>query len=270
MTTPAEALGNKAGWIAARPVELGPGLPAIGGQEPVICAPLVARTPEEALEQFLRLAARKPDLIEVRLDYLEGLAPEQTVTLLQALHAAAPVPLLATFRRQEEGGARPLAETGRLAILYAALESGAIRLLDVELQTTSSARQELLSASRSHGVATIISYHNFEVTPAYPALVSTLKELAATGADIVKMAVYPRTPEDTLNLLAASQEARTTFLDRPLVTMAMGALGGFTRLAGPFFGSALSFAVGENSSAPGQLEIDVVRALWQNWQLRKA
>ena len=38
-----------------------------------------------------------------------------------------------------------------------------------------------------------------------------------------------------------------------------------TRLAGPLFGSALTFAIGEKSSAPGQLDIDTVRKLWQNW-----
>jgi 3-dehydroquinate dehydratase-1 len=246
-------------------VSLGPGRKTIGGGEPVICVPLVAKQPGEALEQIKRLATAEPDLIEVRLDYIEDLTPQLAGVLLAELHEACPIPLLATFRRAEEKGARLLDEPERVEILRAALKSGVIRLLDVELRTSQDARTSLLEAARQAQVATIISYHDFEATPSYEELTGLLKELAATGADIVKLAVYPRTPPDTLNLLAATYEAATTYLDRPLITMAMGALGGFTRLAGPFFGSALTFAVGENSSAPGQMTIDIMRNLWHNW-----
>jgi 3-dehydroquinate dehydratase I len=240
----------------------------IGSDQAIICVPLVAKQPAEAVAQLKRLAAAQPDLIEIRLDYFEDLTAPAAASLLTELHQACSIPLLATFRRHQEGGARPLSEPERLAILQAALESGAIRLLDVELQTSPAARTALLTAARQRGIPTIISYHDFDATPPYHALLATLKELAATGADIVKLAVYPRVPLDTLNLLAATHEATTTFLDRPAITMAMGALGSFTRLAGPFFGSAMSFAVGEQTSAPGQLGIDIMREVWNNWNVR--
>ncbi len=240
----------------------------IPSSPPLICVPLVASEVGEAVGQAERLAALKPDLIEVRLDYLKDLTPQVARSLLSEIQRVCSVPLMVTFRRKEEGGARDLDEAGRVAILLAALESGAVRILDVELRTGLLARSELLKAARQREVATLISYHDFKTTPPYAVLIELLKELAATGADIVKLAVYPRTPTDTLNLLAATQEAATTFLKVPLVTMAMGALGGFTRLAGPFFGSAISFAVGEQSSAPGQLKIDTMRELWENWGVR--
>jgi len=44
----------------------------------------------------------------------------------------------------------------------------------------------------------------------------------------------------------------------PVVSMSMGRLGAITRLSGWAFGSAMTFAVGENSSAPGQLAIEDV------------
>jgi 3-dehydroquinate dehydratase-1 len=43
--------------------------------------------------------------------------------------------------------------------------------------------------------------------------------------------------------------------------MAMGPLGAVTRAAGWLFGSALTFAVGASSSAPGQMPIEDVRAV---------
>lgn len=232
---------------------------------PSICVPLVAHTFEEARAQIVRLAARQPDLIEVRLDYLAGLTPQATGELLAEMKKLVTVPLLATFRRQEEGGASNLEEAGRLAILQAALGSGTLQLLDVELRTGASGRDKLLEEARQQGVGSIISYHDFAATPALPELRELLTELAATGADILKLAVFPQNPPDALNLLAATYEARTLWPGRSLITMGMGGLGGFTRLAGPLFGSALTFAMGEKSSAPGQIDIDTVRKLWQNW-----
>lgn len=234
-------------------------------KHPSICVPLVAASPAEACEQVVRLVVKNPDLIEVRLDYLAGITPQLAGDLLQELHRLCPIPLLATFRRKEEGGASPLDETGRLAILEVALASGAIKLLDVELRTGEAGRTRLLDAARRLGVGSIISYHDFEKTPALPELSRILEELAATGADILKLAVMPKEPLDALNLLTATHEAKTKWPDRQLITMAMGGVGGFTRLAGPLFGSALTFAIGEKSSAPGQPDIDTVRKLWQNW-----
>lgn len=234
-------------------------------KRPVICVPLVAAEIEEARAQAVRLAAKNPDLIEVRLDYFSGLTPIATGELLASLKEICPVPLLATFRRHEEGGSRPLSEPERVAILEAALASGAIALLDVELRTSPAGRERLLEAARQQGVGSIISYHDFAKTPGLPELRGLLAELAATGADILKLAVLPREPLDSLNLLTVTYEAQANWPDRQLITMAMGGLGGFTRLAGPFYGSILSFAVGEKSSAPGQPDIDTVRKLWQNW-----
>ena len=43
------------------------------------------------------------------------------------------------------------------------------------------------------------------------------------------------------------------YSDKPVITMAMGALGLISRLAGETFGSALTFGAGEKASAPGQI-----------------
>ena len=236
-------------------------------KHPSICVPLVAASPAEARAQIGRLAAKSPDLIEVRLDYLAGLTPQLTRELLADLGRLCSVPLLATFRRKEEGGASSLDEARRLAILEAALASEAIKLLDIELRTSPNERDRLLQMARQQGVGSIISYHDFEKTPDLLALRELFQELAATGAAILKLAVFPQVPLDAINLLCVTYEARAKWPDRQLITMAMGGLGGFTRLAGPLFGSALTFAVGEISSAPGQPDIDTVRKLWQNWSV---
>jgi 3-dehydroquinate dehydratase-1 len=44
----------------------------------------------------------------------------------------------------------------------------------------------------------------------------------------------------------------------PLISMSMGGYGSLTRLFGTVIGSAETFPVGENSSAPGQVPIEDV------------
>ena len=44
--------------------------------------------------------------------------------------------------------------------------------------------------------------------------------------------------------------------------MSMGPLGSVTRMVGGVFGSALSFAVGAGSSAPGQMPIADLNAVY--------
>jgi 3-dehydroquinate dehydratase-1 len=65
----------------------------------------------------------------------------------------------------------------------------------------------------------------------------------------------PKDLNDVLTLLTATLQASQT-LSIPLISMSMGPLGSLTRLFGCAFGSALTFAVGASSSAPGQVPIE--------------
>src|SRR5438105_2971047 len=95
---------------------------------------------------------------------------------------------------------------------------------------------------------------------AYPAVCAPL--VARTGdalvADVAKIAVMPQSMDDVLALLAATSRASRSLVI-PLVSMAMGPLGAVTRANGWLFGSAMTFAVGASSSAPGQMPIEDVR-----------
>src|SRR5207237_7681533 len=103
------------------------------------------------------------------------------------------------------------------------------------------------------------SFHDFKATPPADALVQRFERAAALGADAGKIAEMPQSLEDVLTLLAATARASAS-ASIPLVSMAMGPLGAVTRASGWLFGSAMTFAVGASSSAPGQMPIDDVRA----------
>jgi 3-dehydroquinate dehydratase I len=81
------------------------------------------------------------------------------------------------------------------------------------------------------------------------------------GADIAKIAVMPQAHTDVLRLLEVTLQARKCFPRQPLCTMAMGRLGILSRLAGFLFGSDMAYAVGQESSAPGQVPVADARAI---------
>ncbi|MBA3826096.1 MAG: type I 3-dehydroquinate dehydratase, partial [Ktedonobacterales bacterium] len=139
--------------------------------------------------------------------------------------------------------------------------------VDIEWATEAIARIDLLTQAEAASVDVIISAHDFAATPDDAALDRLLADLIAAGGDAAKLAVTAQTPDDALRLLRATARAAAA-APIPLITMAMGAAGSITRLAGPLFGSALTFAMVGPSSAPGQLPLTLVRDYWRASGLR--
>jgi 3-dehydroquinate dehydratase-1 len=116
-------------------------------------------------------------------------------------------------------------------------------------------------SARANETRVILSYHNFGYTPGLDFLVQRFLEAERLGADVAKVAVMPRDRGDVLTLLAATSQADAK-ARIPLISMSMGPLGSVTRMIGGIFGSSLSFAVGEGSSAPGQIPIADLNAVY--------
>jgi len=117
--------------------------------------------------------------------------------------------------------------------------------------------RELIAKAHQHHVATIVSYHDFNSTPTNEAMLQRLAQQAYYGADVLKLAVMPTSPEDVNRLTSITWQMRQRS-DRPLLTMAMGGLGAVTRMSGEIFGSNLTFGTLDEASAPGQLEVQAL------------
>ena len=239
------------------------GRPVAEGSYPLIITPLVGRTPADIQGELQAILPQRPDLLEWRVDFFEGITDAaQVVATARAIReAAAAVPLLLTRRHVAEGG-QPIAldEPGVVALYTRACEAGCVDLIDYELSNAPQDLARLRAVSAAQGVAMVMSYHNFQCTPDADTLLGRFVQAANLGADVAKVAVMPQDPQDVLTLLSATQRARQT-LALPLISMSMGSLGALSRIAGWQFGSAASFAVGQHASAPGQIAVDELRAL---------
>lgn len=241
---------------ARRPIKVGQHL--LGGPAVLTCVPLVSADRRTLVEQAGLVGALGPDCIEWRADFFHDLTPADVPGLLDEVVAASGCPLLFTNRLFGEGGHRTQEEDQRVAILEAAAGTGVPAMVDVELATATPLAQRVVTSARRAGVSVVRSWHDFSATPAPETLRETLHAMQDAGADVAKVAVTPRAPEDVVALLEVGLEARRSFLEIPCVLMSMGALGAVSRLGG-YFGSDLTFAVGLQASAPGQMDLDLVR-----------
>lgn len=242
------------------------------GAPPLICVPIVAAERADALRQAEAIRAHDPapDLVELRADHLKDLELEELDLFLGDLAAllGPALPILFTNRLAAEGGAGAWDAAERAASIMAAITSGHCALADCELATPLAIRQEILDAAHACNMQVIISAHDFAGTPDNAQLDARLTELASAGGDAAKLAVTAQIPDDTLRLLAATQRVRAA-ARVPLITLAMGPLGIFTRLVGPLFGAVLTFASVGPTSAPGQLPVGLVRDYWRAAGIRE-
>jgi len=229
----------------------------IGGARPLICLPLVGETKAQILQEAEKLAALQPDLLEWRIDAFEKVeSVEEDVAVLQDLRQSiGDIPLIFTCRIDQEGGLKKISQEKRLAIYSAVIQSGNVDLVDIEMCNEDQFVKTIKEQANAHTVKLILSYHNFTETPSEPFIYAKLVEAQTAGADIAKLAAMPKTYGDVLTLLSATNKARNESVQVPIVTMSMGPEGAVSRLAGGLFGSDITFAIGLQASAPGQIPI---------------
>jgi len=233
----------------------------IGGGDPLICLPLLAKAKDVLVSHARQIKESGADLLEWRVDCF-GQAADKDICLgsLKALRKEiGSLPLIFTFRSLLEGGQSDINEEKRLELIKNAQLSGSTDIVDIEMSSQSDFITSIKEIRDQTQSKMILSYHNFEETPSKEFIVDKLVQAEEMGADIAKVAVMPKNTADVLTLLSATNRARTTHVKIPMITMSMGTLGGVTRLAGGLFGSDITFAMGRDSSAPGQLPIGDVR-----------
>ena len=227
-----------------------------------ICVPVTGRTPEDILLQGREAAEAEPDLVEWRADFWEEIGKEEAAgrvleKLAEILHH---IPLLFTFRSGEEGGNRPVSPEEYLRLNLWAAGRPEIRLVDVEAMNRLWDGPDIIRKIHAAGKPVIGSRHYFDRTPGEEELKAVFETLGASGADILKLAVMPRTPGDVLRLMAVTLEEHQR-REQPVATMAMAGLGAVSRISGGLTGSAITFGAAAEASAPGQLPAGELRKI---------
>lgn len=202
-------------------------------------------------KELRRVAGRERFLVELRLDLLQDLTDAALDRLLDRFAGQA----LVTCRHPAEGGGRAdLSDEQRVHWLCRAAARGTERgpaAIDFELRSRSllpKLRESVSALRADQRPAVVVSFHDFQRVP--DNLETVRREAEEAGADIVKIAVSPRDTADGLPLL----KLVTTPGRRPLIGLAMGECGSWSRFLAPRFSAPWTYArlEGTCGTAPGQ------------------
>ena len=241
--------------IKIKNVEIGKGIPKI-------CIPLTGKNREEIIEEMACVKKSNPDLIEWRVDFFEESDnPERVCEMLGTINDSfKQIPVLFTFRTKEEGGEKSIMSEDYVKLLKEVSERRLVDIVDVQVFWYGEKSEDFIKELKETGAVVLASSHHFEGTPSVREMSDALYTMENRGADIVKLAVMPRSEKDVCALLEATME-RKEHSNKPMITMSMGQRGMLSRICGELTGSCVTFASGKQASAPGQIKADELKKI---------
>jgi len=198
--------------------------------------------------------------LEFRLDHLRD--PYSGANVIQSLTKEFPdTTILATCRRKENHGGFSGSIEAQLNVLNAAVDHGS-RAVDLEIE---SAEIKGLPLEPLRRVSFVVSYHNWESTPALDPVVKRMTKLEA---DIYKLVTTAKKPSDIVRVLSALKPiARSKW-----VLLAMGDMGFPTRVLAPSAGFNYTYAAPSSieGTASGQVSARTLRHLYRVEKVSKS
>lgn len=209
-----------------------------------IAIPIFQKNCTEVIEVARDCIDKGADVLEFRIDALKNPDIQEIRDTIKEID----FPMIATNRINTEGGSFKGSEEERINILYECADL--VDYVDIELQSD----DKYINMIHDTGVRTIVSYHDFEKTPDLNEILYIVEKEHELG-DIAKVAFMPQNLEDTLTILAVLSHCKDT------IAISMGDLGSYTRVMASKFDSPITFAAGRDATAPGQIDIETMKAL---------
>lgn len=179
---------------------------------------------QEAKEQIIQAKNEGADLVEIRLDRIEG-ALDELSKLPKSL------PMIFTFRKKAHGGAAEMEESERLELFEKCLDAGMPDYCDIEADTNQTFLQKI--KKKHPKMKIILSLHELD---SMPPLEEALSKMKIDGIEHFKLAVAAHSASDALKLMIFAKE------HKQLTCIGLGDEGKITRILGPLFGAEFCYA----------------------------
>lgn len=243
---------------------------------PKVAVPIVAEAPADIIAACEAIRELPCDMIEWRADHylstIENLdewledknAYLDIMKILDDLEfIAAGKPIIFTIRSTGQGGKVQVSRPQLENIYSLVVQSGLADFTDIELCDKDGAVREdwlrqQMDEIHKYGGKVILSHHETASMPEPGKIVETVKKMYALGADLCKFAAMANSREDAETLLKATAYLNQNWIG-PLIMIAMGEEGKTARVAAGKYGSCITFAAGEASSAPGQPDVHTMK-----------
>jgi 3-dehydroquinate dehydratase/shikimate dehydrogenase len=216
----------------------------------MICVTIGRGRHSSLAEEWKEAAEAGVDLVELRIDCLRR-EPD-----LKRILKDRPTPVVFTIRRGIDGGLWRGNEDKRQQLIREVVAMG-VDYVDLEMDIASKVR-------RFGKTKRIVSYHNLKTTPVD--LQDIVDKCEEFDPDVVKIATSASTLADASRVLHLGTTAKG-----PLIPIAMGEIGVFTRVLGRKFGAPFTYAGfnPERVFAPGMVPYGVMKKDYAYFQINQ-
>ena len=234
----------------------------ISAMQTKLTVPIAAKNIEKARRQIKAARTAGADMLELRVDYFEGLSTDLVTGLVDEIKSGddEAIPLIVTCRDAKQGGAIDYPQQLRVDTLVAAIKAGA-EFIDFEYENflDSQSREKIETAlSQSPNARLILSVHNFD--GAFDDIGKLCRDILAASPGAIPKLVYTANHiNDCFDAFDLLHEA-----DGERIVFCMGGPGLISRIIAKKLGSLVTFASidPESATAPGQLTIEQFRNLY--------
>jgi len=202
-----------------------------------------------------------PDLLELRLDYIEDIALIDK-NFIKSLLKFSPqeIPVILTLRDASEGGQIKIAPSKRIDLIKMLIECKP-QYLDIEVKTEISILSEIFTLAKQHDIKLIFSSHDFKETASFEEGIKEYEDLVSKKR-FIQEGIYKRIYtaqnfEDNFFALKICKELKKR--NQEVLCFCMGEEGIFSRIACVNFGAAFTYASVAKITAPGQIHIKKLR-----------
>ena len=207
----------------------------------------IAESSPNKIKIKLKVALKKSDYVEVRLDFLKK---EQVPKVLEIIKKDLNK-IVCTLRPKTEGGKFEGNEKERISIIKLISEYNPY-LLDIEYNTLKK-NKELVKYLKSTKTKLLVSWHDFKKTPKNTELQNKIKQMSKFSRNVKIVSTAKSTDDSTRMLGLYSKKGKNN-----LISFAMGDAGKISRILCLYLGSPYTYVSLGKAVAPGQFSIDEV------------
>ena len=213
------------------------------------CVSIAEKTPTK-IKQVLKIALKKSDYVEVRLDFLKiEQIPEALEIIKSDLNK-----IVWTLRPKTEGGKFSGNEKERIAIIKLIAEYSPF-LLDIEYNTLKK-NTSLIKYLKSTKTKLLVSWHDFKKTPSTLELKKKLNQMSKFSSNVKIVSTAKSTNDSTRMLELYSKKGKNN-----LISFAMGDFGRISRILCLYLGSPYTYVSLGKAIAPGQFSVDEIKKI---------
>ena len=213
------------------------------------CISIGENTPEK-IRSKLKVALKKSDYVEIRLDFLKSEQVPKTLEIIKKdLNK-----VVCTLRPKTEGGKFAGNEKERISIIKLIAEYNPF-LLDIEFNTLNK-NKELFKYLKSTKTKLLVSWHDFKKTPENLELKNKIKQMSKFSTNVKIVSTAKSTDDSTRMLELYNSKGKNN-----LISFAMGDFGRISRILCLYLGSPYTYVSLGKAIAPGQFSVDEVKKI---------